>query len=86
MPPMTDPLRAARSWQRVADHRRMRDSDRGEQRVRVPDELLETVLVMRRLARFAEANLIGGGDAVSNIIQHRDGRVPGRSAETLAVQ
>ena len=66
--------------------RRLVDAERGEQRLRVAGELLEGELIARRLARFAEADLVGRDDAIARFAQHPDAAFPGRAAEILAVQ
>ena len=70
----------------MTDDHRARDAERSQQRVRVPGELLETVLIMFRLARFAEADLIRGDHAIARIAQDLDRLLPGGRAKILAMQ
>jgi len=49
-------------------------------------KLLEGVLVVRRLGRFAEPDLIGRDHPIASRRQSPDGVLPGRRAEILAVQ
>ncbi len=51
-----------------------------------PASCWNAVLVMCRLSRFAEPDLIGSDDAVAGVAQYSDGVLPGRRAEILAVQ
>ena len=51
-----------------------------------PASCWNAVLVMCRLGRFAEPDLIGSDDAVAGVAQYSDGVLPGRRAEILAVQ
>ncbi len=52
----------------------------------IAGELLEAELILRWLARFAEADLIRRDDAIAGLHERGDGGLPGGSAEVLAVQ
>jgi hypothetical protein len=54
--------------------------------MRVPGQLLEAVLVMLRLGRFAETDLIGRDHAVAGLCQRRDGALPCCGTKVLAMQ
>jgi hypothetical protein len=70
----------------VADHRGTLDAERFEQRMGIAGELLEAELILRRLARFAEADLVRRDDAIARLNQRGDGGLPRGGAEILAVQ
>ena len=52
----------------------------------VAGKLLKAELIMRGLARFAEADLVDGDHTVTGCCQCRDGALPGGGAEILAVK
>src|SRR5208283_3273192 len=52
----------------------------------IAGELLEAELILRRLARFAEADLIWRDDAIAGLNERGDGGLPCGGAEILAVQ
>ena len=77
---------AEHSADRMTDDRGAIDPQRGQKRAGVAGELLERKLIVLRLGRFAEPDLIGRDHAVARRYQHRDGVLPGRRAEILAVK
>src|ERR1039458_66470 len=52
----------------------------------IAGKLLEAELILRRLARFAEADLIWRDDAITGLNERGDGGLPRGGAEILAVQ
>jgi hypothetical protein len=70
----------------MRDQRRLLHVERFEQRVRIARELLEAVLVARRLGRFAETDLVRRDHAIAGVGQRLDGLAPRRRAKVLAVQ
>ena len=69
----------------MADHAGPGDAEPFQQGVGVGCQLLEAVLVMGRLARLAEADLVDGDHPVAGVGEHVDGALPGPGAEILAV-
>ncbi len=69
----------------VAEHDALLHPQLFEQSMGVARQLLEAVLVMRRLAGAAEADLVGGDDTVASLAQGIDGGFPGGGAEVLAM-
>ena len=70
----------------MTDDHRAGYAERSQQRPSVACELLETILVMFRLARFAEADLVGSDHAIARIAQDLDRLLPGRRAKILAMK
>src|SRR5271166_2107631 len=52
----------------------------------IAGKLLEAELILRWLARFAEADLVRCNDAITSLNESGDGGLPGGGAEILAVQ
>src|ERR1019366_4432638 len=52
----------------------------------IAGKLLEAELILRRLARFEEADLIWGDDGITGLNERGDGGLPRGGAEILAVQ
>jgi hypothetical protein len=70
----------------VSQHNGALDAYRSEQGVGVGGQLLETILIPRGLAGFAEPNLIRRDDAIAGAGEGADGLFPGRGAKILAMQ
>ena len=71
---------------RMSGNDHARQPKRGEKGMRIAGQLLKAELIMRGLARFAEADLVNGDDAVSSCRQGGDRWLPRGRAKILAVK